>query len=243
MPPTSRKSLPVRGARAKSSAVRVASMRVYPLTHTREDILRASAYAAELLQRGEVIVYPTDTVYGLGADARIEKGIAKINTIKGRAGETQKPFLIAVADAPMAEEYALWSATADMLARVFLPGPLTLVLPKKNNLPSILTASETTIGIRMPNHPFCLALARALQGPVVSTSVNQTGAAPLGHLENIARALGDRAEEVPCVFDAGILPPSAPSTIVRLLGDTVEVLREGAISKADIEKVLNHMVL
>ncbi len=210
-------------------------MQVYPLGTASDEIARVAEYGAGLLKGGKVIIYPTDTIYGLGADARNPETIALVNRIKARTGEAQKPLLIACTSVAMARAYALFDESAERLAEAFLPGPLALVLPARGNLPQSLIGEDGSIGIRVPNHPFTAALSRALGAPVVSTSVNKTGEAPLIRPEDASALLGPEADLISCIFDAGPLASSLPSTIVRFHpGSAPEILREGAISRSTL---------
>lgn len=212
-------------------------MQICPLGTAYDEIAHAAEYGAGLLREGKVIIYPTDTIYGLGADARNPEAITLINRIKARTGEAQKPLLIACASVAMARTYALFDERAERLAEVFLPGPLALVLPARGVLPKVLIGEDGTIGIRIPKHPFTTALSLALGAPVVSTSVNKTGAAPLSRPEDASTVLGSEADLVSCIFDAGHLASStSPSTVVHCCGEEAPyILREGAISR---EKLL-----
>ena|ERR1700690_3364890 len=205
------------------------------------------ARAAAVLREGGVILYPTDTLYGLGADALCDEAVAKIYAIKGR--EEGKPMHCVVADLAMAEKYAEVNDRARMLAAQFLPGPLTLILKKspqgrsalgrkKYGMDTGILRGMGTIGIRIPGNAFCIALAREFGGPITATSANRSGEKSEPSVERILAQIGDAAETIDLVIDAGELPASKPSTVVDVSTDEPHILREGAICAADIEEVL-----
>lgn len=191
--------------------------------------------AAGVLRAGGVVLYPTDTLYGLGADAFSDEAVGRIYDIKGR--EKNKPIHCVVADLAMAEQYAELDTRARLLAERFLPGPLTLILKKKDGATGGIARDMATIGIRIPASDFCLSLARAF-GPFTTTSANVSGMPSGQTVDDILTQLGTRADNVAFVADAGVLPAAAPSTVVDLSGEEVQILREGAISAADVQAVL-----
>jgi len=196
----------------------------------------AALRAAEVLRAGGVILYPTDTLYGLGADALSDEAVEKVQQIKGR--EEGKPIHCIVADTKMAGEYGEFNGTAHRLAKEFLPGPLTIVVEKKAGLDSGIARGIGTIGIRIPKNEFCLTLARAFGKPYTTTSANASGRKTPTTVEGILEQLGESAENISLIIEAGELPDSQPSTVVGVSGSDVVVLREGAIPAADIWTVL-----
>lgn len=191
--------------------------------------------AAEVLRSGGVVLYPTDTLYGLGADAFSDEAVAKVCALKGR--DEQKPIHCIVADMEMAEQYVEMNLFARKLADEFLPGALTLILKKKDGLESGIAKKISTIGIRIPANDFCIALAREYGKPFTTTSANRAGEEPERGIEDILHQLG-HTPDVGLIIDAGTLPERAPSTVVDLSGETPIVLREGAIPLADIWDIL-----
>ena len=191
-----------------------------------ECVLRASG----VLRKGGVIVYPTDTLYGLGADAFSDESVEKIYAIKGR--DPQKPIHAVFADLAMVEEYAIVNDAARKLAAEFLPGPLTMVLQKKPGITGGIGNVET-IGVRIPDNDFCLELAKTYGKPFTTTSANKAGVDPESEIQKIMNQLGG---SVDLVIDGGVLPMSAPSTVVNLLSGVPVILREGAIPSAQILK-------
>ena len=193
--------------------------------------------AALALSHGEIVLYPTDTLYGLGADALSDDAVAKIYAIKGR--EEGKPIHAIVADLDMAERFAYVDDTARLLAEKFLPGPLTLILKKKPGIETGIARDIDTFGIRIPNHPFCRALVDQFGGPVTTTSANRSGMHPMRNLDAILAQLGEQGEGVALCVDAGELPQRLPSTVIDLSGGTPNILREGAISAEEIRAALD----
>ena len=193
-----------------------------------EAILRASA----VLRRGGVIIYPTDTLYGLGADALSNEAVDKVYDIKGR--DERKPIHAVFADLEMVEEYAELNDAARKLAEKFFPGPLTMVLKKKAGVTTGIGRGMETIGVRIPDNEFCIELAKALGKPYTTTSANAGGEQPELTIEKITRQLGEGTRLVDLAIDGGMLPLSAPSTVVTVATGVPAVLREGAISQGDI---------
>jgi L-threonylcarbamoyladenylate synthase len=188
--------------------------------------------AAGVLRAGGVVIYPTDTIYGLGADAFSDLAVAKVYSIKGR--EEGKPIHAVFADIAMIERYAEVDDRARALIERFLPGPLTLILKKKKGYDSGIGNGIATVGVRMPQNEFCLALARAFGKPYTTTSANRAGAEPPATLEGIEAQLGESLRMVSLVIDAGALPPSLPSTVLDLTAPEPKILREGAVPSAEI---------
>lgn len=201
-----------------------------------DDVESAAREAATVVKAGGVVLYPTDTLYGLGADALSDKAVEKIYTIKGR--DEKKPIHCIVADLEMAERYARVDNIARELAKAFWPGPLTLILKKRPEFDEGIARGIDTIGIRIPQHPFCLALAREFGGPITTTSANRSGKKPEQSVEEILTQLGDGSSGIDLAIDAGAPPaggpPREPSTVVDLSGKEPVILREGAIPVADI---------
>ena len=183
---------------------------------------------------GFLVLYPTDTIYGLGVDATDPEAISHLRELKGR--EDKKPISIMVSDMEMMELYAVVTPLAKTLAEKFLPGKLTLVLDAKN-LPEELTSGTKTIGVRMPKHLLCVQLVNQLGKPITATSANVSGKPTGKNPEEILKQFGDKADWITKVYDLGELPESAPSTVVDARGKVPIVIREGAIPREDIEGV------
>ncbi len=184
--------------------------------------------AVEVLSQGEILLYPTDTVYGLGVDATDEDAIAALRDLKGR--DEKKPILIMLPSVESIEDYAEMNEEAYRLAEAFLPGPLTLVLPAKKSVSYSVTFNRT-VGIRIPNDPFCLALSAAFGKPITTTSANRSGMDPKDTVPEILSQFGFHAESISLAIDAGAKGKSQPSTIVSITDSGTTVLREGALSR------------
>jgi L-threonylcarbamoyladenylate synthase len=185
------------------------------------------------LAAGELVVFPTETVYGLGADARSEVAVDRLVAVRGR--EAGKPILVLVRDLVMAEAVAVGIPdAARRLAARFWPGPLTLVLAAREGLPPALTAGTGTIGLRVPGHPLAAALVAGLGRPVTAPSANPPGAEPPRDLAAARAYFGAR---VRCYLDGGELAGGA-STVAAVEGRTVRVLRPGAIAEAALHAAL-----
>jgi L-threonylcarbamoyladenylate synthase len=186
----------------------------------------------EALAAGALVVFPTETVYGLGADARSAPAVARLVAVRGR--EAGKPILVLVADVGMAEAMAVVPPAARRLAARFWPGPLTLVLPARDALPAPLTAGTGTIGVCVPGHPTAAALVAGLGGPVTAPSANPPGAEPPRRLAAARAYFGER---VAVYLDGGELPGGA-STVAAVEADGVRVLRAGPVAAAALRAAL-----
>src|SRR6185295_1812246 len=187
--------------------------------------------AAEIVRSGGLVAFPTETVYGLGANALDAAAVQKIFEMKGRP-ETS-PLIVHIASVEMARRIvAEWPPLADELARQWWPGPLTMVLSKHDSCPVNVTAGLPTVGVRMPNHPIALELIQEAGVPVAAPSANRfTGLSPTT-AEHVKAAFGDA---VP-VLDGGPCVVGIESTVVAIAGDTLTLLRPGMISLDAIEQ-------
>ncbi len=190
------------------------------------------ARAAEVLRAGGVILYPTDTLYGLGADALSDEAVAKVYAIKGR--EERKPIHAIVADIKMAEKYGEVNDSVRTLARELPRGQLTFIVKKRSDLKGGIANGIDTFGFRIPDNDFCTALLREFEGPITTTSANKSEERPERSALKILAQLGDAARHIDLVIDAGELPERKPSTVVDVSSDKVVILREGAISPEEI---------
>lgn len=182
--------------------------------------------AVRVLAEGGLVVYPTETLYGLGVDATNANAVDRLVALKGR--ETGKPIALLVADRPMAESVVrAITPIADVLMRRFWPGPLTIVLDADPALPGPLSAGTGTIGLRVSSHPTATALVRELARPVTASSANPAGCGPP---TCVSEAMGYFAEAVELYLDGGRVPGQPPSTVVDVRGDTLRILRPGAVS-------------
>ena len=191
------------------------------------------------LGTGKIVVLPTETVYTFAVDATNKEAIEKVYKLKGR--EFSKPMHVVVASIKDAEKYVEVNKPAIILAQHFLPGPLTLVLPKKLGiLPEILTFGLPTLGIRIPNTPLNLLVARKFGKPYTTTSANISGRENPYSVEEILNQMSDeKQEEISLIVDVGKLPSLPPSTLLDLTCTPPKILREGPIIKEQIEKALD----
>jgi L-threonylcarbamoyladenylate synthase len=185
----------------------------------------------KILQKGGVMAFPTDTVYGLGADAFNATAVERIYEIKNRPKHRQFPLLIAAAERlttladPIPE-------IAWFLARRFWPGGLTLVLPKTDSVPAYL-APGPTIAVRIPDHPVCLALIQRLGNPVIGTSANISGQPAALTAEEVGQQLGGKID---FIINGGKCPGGKESTVVDVTHESPIILRQGIIPSDEIDK-------
>ncbi|NLS77469.1 MAG: threonylcarbamoyl-AMP synthase [Chloroflexi bacterium] len=191
--------------------------------------------AAAALLAGGVVVFPTDTVYGVGAHALQPEAIAALYRAKERPLDKAIPVLIACPE-DLAKVARHIPASAWRLAARYWPGALTIVLPRAPELPSILCAGGDTVAVRMPDHPVALALIAAAGGAVAATSANLSGEVPALTAPEAAAALEGR---VNLILDGGRVYTGVPSTIVDLSADPPRILRQGGLSEADLLAALN----
>jgi L-threonylcarbamoyladenylate synthase len=186
----------------------------------------------KILRDGGVVAFPTDTVYGLGADVFNHEAVLRIYKIKNRP--ENMPFPLLVADMPQLTTIIAkpTSEIACFLAWRFWPGGLTLVLPKAASLPSYL-AKGSTIGVRIPNHPVCLTLIKHLRKPIIGTSANLSGRASSLTAYEVKQQLGDKVD---LIIDGGRCPGGVESTVVDVTSEAPVILRQGLISQQEIEK-------
>ena len=185
------------------------------------------AEAVRVMREGGVVAFPTETFYGLGADARNEAAVEKIFRIKGR--NFRNPLSVIVVNdrevIPLVEEIP---ATATILMQTFWPGPLTLIFRAAPSVSSRLTGGTGKIGIRVSSHPVARLLAAALSGPLTATSANPSGGPECSSADAVIRALGDLPD---AVIDGGETPGGAGSTILDVTLFPPRILREGAIPR------------
>ncbi len=198
------------------------------------------AEAARLLQDGQLVAFPTETVYGLGGDATNERAVAAIFEAKGRP--QFNPLISHVLDAAEAQKFVLWNETAEKLAARFWPGPLTLVLPRSPGSPISLlaTAGLDTVAIRAPSHPVAQALIRAAGRPIAAPSANRSGAVSPTRAEHVAESLGER---VPLILDGGPCLVGVESTVLDLTTATPTLLRPGGATREAIEAVVGSIAV
>jgi L-threonylcarbamoyladenylate synthase len=202
-------------------------------THTPALFQAAVKRAAELLQAGEVVALPTETVYGLAANARDEQAVAKIFQIKGRPANN--PIIVHVAGVDLAQRCAAdWPVNAERLARAFWPGPLTLVLPRAKEIPDNVTAGGATVGVRWPGHPLIQAVIRECGFPLAAPSANLSGQISPTNAGHVRKQLGDK---ITLIIDGGQSQVGIESTVLDLTGSPPEILRPGMIHAESLAAV------
>jgi L-threonylcarbamoyladenylate synthase len=197
---------------------------------------KALEQAARLIKRGEVVVCPTDTGYAFSVDALDARAVTRVFHLKGRS--FSNPMHIAVGSIEEAERYAHVNNAARYLAAHYLPGALTLVLPKREVIPSILVAGLDSVGIRIPDNKIMLHLIELMGHPLTTTSANISGRPTPYAVEEIITQLGENIREVALVLDQGPLKVRELSTIVDLTVSPPELIRQGRISWLDIREAL-----
>jgi L-threonylcarbamoyladenylate synthase len=213
-------------------------MRVIRLNPDRPDS-DALERAAEVLRGGGLVAFPTETVYGLGADARKEWAVRGIFEAKGRP--SYNPLIVHVAEISEARDLAReWPRNAQRLAERFWPGPLTLVLPKGPEIPDLVTAGLPTVAVRIPDHPVALALLQHSGLAIAAPSANRFTRVSPTRADHVIRGLGDRVD---LVLDGGPTGVGIESTVLDLTGPVPVLLRPGAVSRGEIETVVGPITL
>jgi L-threonylcarbamoyladenylate synthase len=189
--------------------------------------------AAQIIQSGGIVAFPTETVYGLGGDARNSLAVARIFEVKARP--RIDPIIVHVSDLEMANIYGVFSDLAKLIAHNFWPGPLTLIVPKRPLVPSIVTAGLETVAIRMPAHPAALALIRTSGCGIAAPSANPFGYVSPTKAQHVADQLSD---QIDLILDGGPSEVGVESTILSLVADMPCVLRSGGTTIEALELLL-----
>ena len=206
-------------------------------THTAALFAAAVARAAELLRAGELVALPTETVYGLAANAFDARAVARIYEVKGRPAHN--PIIVHVAGVELARRCVrAWPDAAERLARAFWPGPLTLVLPRAGAIPDLVTAGGDTVGVRWPSHPFIQAVIRECGFPLAAPSANLSNQLSPTNAEHVRRGLGAR---VRLIVDGGQSQVGIESTVVDVSGASARVLRPGMIHADSLAAVVGEV--
>lgn len=192
------------------------------------------ARGAALLRQGLLVVYPTETFYGLACDPRQAAAVERIFAAKGRPDRMALPLIAADREAVRCCTREI-PDVAHRLMDAFWPGPLTLVLPAAEDLPPLLLGGGHTVGVRVSSHPVASGLARAASGPIVATSANRSGEPPPSTAQEADEALGD---VVGLILDGGSSRGGSASTVIDLTVDPPRLIRSGAVPRAAIESVL-----
>lgn len=190
--------------------------------------------AAALLRSGRLVAFPTETVYGLGANALDAAAVARIYAVKGRPATS--PLIVHVSSIDMAKSLVeTWPESAERLTQEFWPGPLTIVLEKKPLIPPIVTAGLSTVGLRMPDHPIALALIKAAGIPLAAPSANRFTQLSPTTAAHVRDGLGSGAQ---MILDGGPCTVGIESTVVSLAAAKPVLLRPGGISRIEIESMI-----
>ncbi len=192
------------------------------------NILRSIEEASKIVRNGGVIVYPTDTVYGIGCQPFDVNAVNKVMSIKGRE---KKPSPVLVCDIEQLYSVAVPTDEEVSAAVKLWPGPVTIVMKKHPNVPSEVTAGEKTIGVRMPANIVALQIMKSSGYPLLGTSANISGLPPATSVENLDAAI---AKRVDVVVDGGRTLYGRPSTVISIYGGKVKVLREGVLTLDEI---------
>jgi len=186
--------------------------------------------AVEFLKNGDVIAYPTETIYGLGADVVNRKAIKKIYDLKAR--DYGLPVSILVADIAMLREFVEEvPEQALSLMRRFWPGALTILFPANDKIPKGLVTNTGRVGVRISSHPIAAALVKTFGKPITTTSANLSGFPPSLSVKHIQKYFGDK---IPCLVDGGECEPSRGSTVVDVGEETMRIVREGRIPAEEV---------
>jgi L-threonylcarbamoyladenylate synthase len=207
-------------------------------TNTPAQFQAAVHEAVRLLQAGEIVALPTETVYGLAANAFKASAVERIFAVKGRP--SHNPIIVHVATIEMARACVRqWTLLAQKLSEAFWPGPLTLVLPRSDRIPNVVTAEGNTVGIRWPNHPVIQAVIEECGFPLAAPSANPSGQVSPTTAEHVARSLGD---QIPLVVDGGPAEIGIESTVLDVSCNPPAILRPGMIHPESLTAVAGPLV-
>jgi L-threonylcarbamoyladenylate synthase len=194
--------------------------------------------AADVLRAGDLVAFPTETVYGLGANGLDANAVARIYAAKGRPG--RNPIILHVASTTDAQTLVKsWPPSAQSLAGRFWPGPLTLVLPRLERVPDIVTAGGPTVAVRWPTHPIAQALIAALGGPIAAPSANRSGELSPTCAEHVLNDLDGRID---LLLDGGPTAAGIESTVIDLSGPVPRLLRPGPIPPVELESIIGPLI-
>jgi len=202
------------------------------------DIQEQVERGISILKQGGLVAFPTDTVYGLGAGANNQQAVARVYRVKERPQNIALPLLLANVS-QIGEVAEPVPPIAWLLAHNFLPGALTMVLPKSNSVRDIVTAGGITVAVRVPAHPIPIALAEGLGAPIVGTSANVSGKLSALTADEVYSQFGSKID---LVIDGGRCPGGRESTIIDVTGEEPIILREGAISREELRQVCGSII-
>ena len=194
--------------------------------------------AARLLAEGQLVAFPTETVYGLGAHALNAEAVRGIFAAKGRPADN--PLIVHIHDRSQLEDICEVNDTALRLMDAFWPGPLTIILPRKAAVPNVVTANLDTVAVRMPSHPVALAMLKACSLPIAAPSANRSGKPSPTSAQHVFTDMDGR---IPLIIDGGESDVGLESTVISLVGDKPCILRPGGVTKAMLEDVIGEVDL
>ena len=193
----------------------------------------ALTLAAQLLADGQLVAFPTETVYGLGANALDPQAVSGIFAAKGRPADN--PLIVHIHDRSQLTDICVVSESARRLMDAFWPGPLTLIMPRKDAVPDVVTAGLDTVAVRMPSHPVALAMLRTCKLPIAAPSANRSGKPSPTSARHV---FDDMDGRIPLILDGGESDVGLESTVLSLVGDRPCILRPGGVTKTMLEAVL-----
>lgn len=199
----------------------------------------AVSEAVKFLREGKIIVYPTDTIYGLGCDALNEVAVKKIFEIKKR--DAGRPLSVIVKDISKIKEISSIDKEKEKVAASIFPGPYTLVFPGPRNIPKIITGGQNSIGIRIPDNLITKNISQYFKNSIVTTSVNLSGEEPLNDPFKIAEYFKNKDFAPDLILDCGKIKDARPSIVVDLTRKSPQILRSGARSLGEIKELLNKL--
>ncbi len=185
--------------------------------------------AGDIIRKDGLVVYPTDTLYGIAANPLSKNAVRKVYKVKGR--DFRKPLTIAFASFEQVKTYVEFDPISLKLAKKFLPGPLTLILPIKRRFPKELTYGLRKVGVRIPGNKIALGLAKLVKMPITATSANISGGKDPISIDDISSQIG---KNVDLMIDGGVCKLKKPSTIVEVMDGKIKIIREGAIKKSQL---------
>lgn len=194
--------------------------------------------AAELLKKGQLVAFPTETVYGLGANALDANAVLGIFSAKGRPADN--PLIVHVHDRKQLDNFCCVTPAACALMDAFWPGPLTLIMPRKPAVPDAVTAGLDTVAVRMPSHPAAAALLRTCDLPIAAPSANRSGRPSPTTAKHV---LDDMDGRIPLILDGGSCDVGLESTVVDVTGEVPCILRPGGVTKAMLEAVVGEVTV
>lgn len=216
------------------------SMKVAYIDYSDKDkISLAIGEAVKFLKEGKIIVYPTDTLYGLGCDALNEEAIKKIFEIKKR--EEKKPLSVIVKDIDEIKKYASIDEYQERIASNVFPGPYTLIFSGAKIVPSIITAGSSNIGIRIPDNEITKLLSENFENPIVTTSVNVSGNDPLSDPFRIVEEFKSADITPDLILDGGKIKNPNPSVVIDVTRKSPQIVRSGMLSTEEVKNLLNKL--